>query len=56
MPIGIAFWVLMLIWLVFGLVGHMFVAAATAATVSTVLLFFLFFFLGWKVFGFMFQG
>jgi hypothetical protein len=56
MPIGIAFWVIMLIWLVFGLFGHAFVAAGVAATVSTVLLFVLFFLLGWKVFGFMLQG
>jgi hypothetical protein len=47
----------MLIWLVFGLFGHMIgLAAAMTATVSTVLLFVLFFLLGWKVFGFMFQG
>jgi hypothetical protein len=57
MPIGIAFWVIMLIWLVFGLFGPMLgFAAALTATVSTVLLFVLFFLLGWKVFGFMFQG
>lgn len=57
MPIGIAFWVIMLIWLVFGLFGPMLgFAPALHATVSTVLLFVLFFLLGWKVFGFMFQG
>jgi hypothetical protein len=49
----------MLIWLVSGIFAHMGVlgpAAATASVVSTVMLFFLFFLLGWKVFGFMFQG
>jgi hypothetical protein len=57
MPIGIAFWVIMLIWLVFGLFGHVLgLAVGVTATVSTVLLFVLFFLLGWKVFGFMFQG
>lgn len=57
MPIGIAFWVIMLIWLVFGLFGPMLgLGAVMTATVSTVLLFVLFFLLGWKVFGFMFQG
>lgn len=57
MPIGLAFWIIMLIWLVFGLLMHFGVvgAVAWAATANAVLLFVLFFLLGWKVFGFMFR-
>ena len=54
MPIGLAFWVIMLIWLVFGLLTHFgIMAVAWAVTANAVLLFILFFLLGWKVFGFM---
>lgn len=57
MPIGLAFWIIMLIWLVFGILTHfgLIGAVAWAGTASTVLLFILFFLLGWKVFGFMFR-
>jgi len=54
MTIGLAFWILMLLWLVLGLwwawppgpVGHGWFPLG-----STVLLFILFLLLGWKVFG-----
>lgn len=57
MPIGLAFWIIMLIWLVFGLLTHFGIVgtAAWTGTANVVLLFVLFFLLGWKVFGFMFR-
>lgn len=52
MPLGIAFWVIMIVWFVFGLVLHAgIIAVAWGATVSSVLLFVLFAILGWQVFG-----
>lgn len=53
MPLGIAFWVIMIVWFVFGMVVHFGVVAAGAwgATVSSLLLFVLFGILGWQVFG-----
>jgi len=52
MPIGLAFWILMLIWAVFGILSHFgMVAGAYAVTGNAVLLFVLFLLLGWKVFG-----
>ncbi len=52
MPLGLAYWILMLIWLVFGLVVHFgYGTGAWGGTVNTVLLFVLFLLLGWKVFG-----
>ena len=53
MPLGIAFWVIMIVWFVFGLVIHAGVVAAGiwGATVSNILLFVLFGILGWQVFG-----
>lgn len=52
MPMSIIYWVLMLIWLVFG-IGVVFIARGWeySPVVSTVLLFLLFTLLGWKVFG-----
>jgi hypothetical protein len=49
---GLIFWVLMLIWLVFGILGHF--ALVTGAIVvlgNALLLFILFSLLGWQVFG-----
>jgi hypothetical protein len=58
MPLGIFFWVLMLLWLIFGvwsnradIQGGRFVSVG-----GTLLEFILFFILGWKVFGFIVQG
>jgi hypothetical protein len=52
MTLGLAYWVLMLIWLVFGLLTHFgMVAAPWAASGDILLLFVLFLLLGWQVFG-----
>jgi hypothetical protein len=52
MTLGLAYWVLMMIWLVFGLLVHFsMVAAPWAATGDVLLLFVLFLLLGWQVFG-----
>jgi hypothetical protein len=51
MSLGLAFWILMLIWLVFGLVCHFGYIGTYGPVGSTLLLFILFLLLGWKVFG-----
>jgi hypothetical protein len=52
MTLGLCYWILMLIWLVFGLVLHFGYAPATwGLAVNSVLLFVLFLLLGWQVFG-----
>lgn len=53
MQLGIAFWVIMIVWFVFGLITHLGVVApgAWGATANAVLLFVLFAILGWQVFG-----
>lgn len=52
MTLGLCFWVLMLIWLVFGLLVHFAVVAGGYTMIGgTVLLFILFLLLGWQVFG-----
>jgi hypothetical protein len=52
MTLGLAFWVLMIVWFVFGLLTHFgMVAGAWALGTSTILLFVLFVLLGWQVFG-----
>lgn len=52
MTLGLAFWVLMLIWVVFGALVHFgMVAGAYAVGTSTLLLIVLFGLLGWQVFG-----
>jgi hypothetical protein len=52
MTLGLAFWVLMLIWLVFGVLVHFAVVAGTYTVLgNSVLLFILFGLLGWQVFG-----
>lgn len=56
MSLGLAFWVLMLIWLVFGLAWHFGVIGAHGPLGSALLLFLLFLLLGWKVFGPPLQG
>jgi hypothetical protein len=52
MTLGLAFWVIMIVWFVFGLLAHFgMVAGAWALGTSTILLFVLFVLLGWQVFG-----
>lgn len=52
MALGYAFWILMFIWLIFGLAWHFSPAVSPFGLVgSSVLLFFLIGLLGWKVFG-----
>jgi hypothetical protein len=52
MTLGLAYWVLMLIWLVFGaLVRFGMLAGAWVSSGDVVLLFILFLLLGWQVFG-----
>lgn len=57
MPLGIVFWVLMIVWLVFG--GWRLFASPPEQRYfwgGSLLVFVLFFLLGWKVFGFIVQG
>ncbi len=54
MPLGLIFWVIMLIWLLFGIGSHLgwFGANTQVGVVgSTLMLFLLFALLGWRVFG-----
>ncbi len=52
MTLGLCFWVIMLVWLVFGLLVHFaFVTGAIGFAANAVLLFVLFMLLGWQVFG-----
>jgi hypothetical protein len=51
MTLGLAFWILMLIWFVFGVIVHVGWAAHYSAIGNMLLLFVLFLLLGWKVFG-----
>jgi hypothetical protein len=51
MSLGLAFWILMLIWLVFGFAWHAGVLGPYGPWGSTFLLFILLLLLGWKVFG-----
>jgi hypothetical protein len=51
MTLGLAFWIIMLIWLVFGGLLHFGVVAGAWAAASTLLLFVLFVLLGWQTFG-----
>ena len=52
MPLGIAFWVIMLCWFIWGIAMHFgYVSGAIGATANVVLLFILFGILGWQVFG-----
>lgn len=48
---GLAFWVLMIIWLVFGIVWHLGMVGSFGPLGSAILLFILFALLGWQVFG-----
>ena len=52
MTLGLCYWILMLIWFVFGLLVHFaFVVGGVAVVGGSVLLFVLFLLLGWQVFG-----
>jgi hypothetical protein len=52
MTLGLAFWILMLIWLVFGILSHFgMIAGAYVVSGNAALLFILFGLLGWSVFG-----
>lgn len=51
MTLGLAFWIIMLIWLVFGGLVHFGIVVGAYAGASTLLLFILFGLLGWQVFG-----
>jgi len=52
MSLGLAFWIIMLVWLVFFLLTSVgYVGGHWGATASTLLLFVLFGLLGWGVFG-----
>jgi len=52
MTFALCYWILMLIWLVFGILSHFgLVSGAYMAAGNTVLLFILFLLLGWKIFG-----
>ena len=50
MTLGLCYWILMLVWAVFYLIGAHY-AGAYYATVNGVLLFVLFLLLGWQIFG-----
>jgi hypothetical protein len=54
MPLGIIFWVLMIVWAVFGFIGQR--LGTWAPYGGTLLLFILLFILGWSQFGFIVQG
>lgn len=58
MTIGFLFWLLMILWFVFGVywTGPDFQAGRYGIVGSNLLLFVLLFLLGWKVFGFVIQG
>jgi hypothetical protein len=57
MPIGILFWVLMVIWLLFGLYWHRgdLRGGSYGVVGGNLMLFVLLFLLGWKTFGFILQ-
>ncbi len=59
MPIGLLFWMLMILWFLFGLYRNwpnQPGPAGFAGLGGTLLEFILFFLLGWKAFGFVIQG
>jgi hypothetical protein len=52
MTLGLAYWILMLIWLVWGIVWHSgYIASPIAPAGNYLLLFLLFGLVGWQVFG-----
>jgi hypothetical protein len=51
MTLGLCYWILMLIWFVFGLAWHFGYVGTYGPAGGTLLLFILFLLLGWQVFG-----
>jgi hypothetical protein len=52
MTLGLAFWIIMLVWFVWGIAMHFgYVSGVIGTTANVVLLFILFLLLGWQVFG-----
>ena len=51
MTLGLAYWILMLIWFAFGLAIHFGYAGTYGAFGNSLLLFVLFVLLGWQTFG-----
>ena len=51
MTLGLAFWIIMLVWLVFGALLHFGMVGGIYAPAGTLLLFVLFGLLGWQTFG-----
>jgi len=51
MSIGLAFWIIMLVWFVFGILVHFGMVSGVFVGAGNLLLFVLFMLLGWKVFG-----
>jgi len=51
MTLGLCFWILMLIWLVFGIFVHVYPAGTYGVWGGTLLLFILLLLLGWQTFG-----
>jgi hypothetical protein len=51
MTLGLCFWIIMLIWFVFGLALHFGFVAGAYALGGTLMIFVLFLLLGWQVFG-----
>jgi ABC-type polysaccharide/polyol phosphate export permease len=51
MTLGLCFWIIMIIWLVFGALLHFGMVGGAYAGASTLLLFVLFGLLGWQTFG-----
>ncbi len=56
MSVGFVFWLIMLLWLVFGFFVFWPVGYSNYAFGGNILLFILLFLLGWKVFGFPIHG
>ena len=51
MSLGLAFWIIMLVWFVFGVAVHFGLVGAAYAFGGTLMLFVLFVLLGWQTFG-----
>jgi len=57
MPLGLIFWVIMLLWLIFGVaVNRGVLSGVYVGWGNSILLFILFALLGWRVFGAAIQG
>lgn len=56
MSIGFIFWLLMILWLLFGIVWRAEIPGGRVGWAGGMFAFILFFLLGWKVFGFVIHG